>query len=229
VKAVRDRGQFTVALSGGNTPKKLFQLLTDDYYKTRLPWNDIYLFWVDERCVAPTHPESNYGEVERTLLSRVTMPASHVFRMLGEMEPARDAAKAYENTLRAFFHVDKSLPVFDLILLGMGDDGHTASLFPGTIGLTEKERWVIANHVERLSADRITLTFPLINNARDILVLCQGDSKANTLKEVFRTDISDTRYPIQRIRPTSGSLRWLVDHAAAAKLPADIRYNASHI
>lgn len=227
VSAVEKRGRFSIALSGGSTPRKLYSLLAEPYYRDRIAWDKWNVFWGDERCVPPDDGESNYGAARAALLSRVPIPAPQVHRMQGEVRPATEAARAYERELRLFFRNDP-VPRFDLILLGVGDDGHTASLFPGTSALTEKERWVTAPHVDRLGADRLSLTFPVINSARLILVLCAGDSKSSVVRDVFQSD-GPVRFPIQRVAPTEGELVWLLDKPAASRLPATARFEAVHL
>ncbi len=186
------------------------------------------MFWGDERCVPPDHPESNYGMAKAALLDKVGLGEGHAIRILGEMTPAQEAARDYERKLRLFFR-DEELPRFDLILLGLGEDGHTASLFPGTAALAERERWVVANHVERLNADRITLTLPAINAAHRVLFLVSGESKAAVVREIFRDDVSNDRFPAQLVRPGSGEVAWLLDAAAAQRLWPEPRYRAKHI
>jgi len=217
--AVEERSQFTLVLSGGSTPLKLFSLLADPYYRNRISWQKTYVFWGDERCVPPTHLDSNYRAANEALLAKSGIPDSHVFRIPGEMESPQEAARSYQDALRTFFNLDKSLPQFDFIFLGVGEDGHTASLFPGTPALKEHTKWVTAQRVEKLNADRITLTLPLINNARRIVFLCRGASKAEILKEIFREDRPQDRFPAQLVNPVKGELIWLVDKAAASKLP----------
>ena len=227
--AVKERSSASIALSGGNTPKKIYLQLAESYFRGRIPWRDLNIFWGDERCVPPDHPDSNYRMAKETFLSKVSIPSNHIFRIPAEMENPREAAKSYENTLRAFFKVRESMPKFDLILLGLGEDGHTASLFPGTTAEKEKQHWVVANFVEKLSAKRISLTFPIINNARRVLFHCSGASKAKIVREVFRDDISMDRYPAQRVRPNGGELIWLLDQGASSKLPSTVTAEAIHV
>jgi 6-phosphogluconolactonase len=216
--AVRSRGRFTVALSGGSTPKSLYTLLAQT---PSLPWDKIYFFFGDERHVPPDSPESNYRMVRESLLSKVPIPAASVFRLAGELPDASDAAKAYEQTLRQFFHEPAhGLPRLDLILLGMGPDGHTASLFPGIPALQEKSRWVISDWVEKFKTDRITLTLPVINNAAVVMFLVSGQDKASTLKEVLEGQQPGELFPSKLIKPTNGQLIWMVDRAAAGQLAA---------
>jgi 6-phosphogluconolactonase len=226
--AVSARQQAVVALSGGATPKRLFEILGDDYHRTRIPWDKLHIFWVDERCVPPHHPDSNYGVAKTALFSKVSFPESHLHRIHGEVTPPSEAARAYESELKAFFKIEKSLPVFDLITLGLGEDGHTASLFPGTEALLEKTKWVAAPYVEKLSAPRITLTLPVINAARKVLFMVEGAKKAAILREVLPEDAPQHR-PAQRVRPENGELIWLFDRAAASELPNEVRFKANHL
>jgi 6-phosphogluconolactonase len=218
--AVAERGRFTVALSGGSTPKALYSLLASAEFAARmptLPWPRIYLFFGDERCVAPDHAESNYRMVEESLLSKIVIPSENVHRMIGEIEPAI-AAAAYETELRQFFpsSPDK-LPRFDLILLGLGEDGHTASLFPDSPALSETEHLVATTYVEKLDAHRLTLTFPVINNAAQITFLVAGQSKANVVKEILGNEAGMAIYPAARIEPHSGKCAWMITSDAAAE------------
>jgi 6-phosphogluconolactonase len=214
--AVRSKDRFTVALAGGSTPKALYSLLATN---TALPWDKMYLFFGDERHVPPDHPESNYRMARETLLSKVPIPASNVFRVSAENPDAGQAAQSYEQTLRQFFQTPPgSLPRFDLILLGMGPDGHTASLFPGTKALQERSRLVVANWVEKFKTDRITLTLPVLNNAAVVMFLVSGQDKAKILKEVLEGSQPPDLLPSKLICPTDGKLIWLVDQAAATAL-----------
>jgi 6-phosphogluconolactonase len=219
--AVEARDRASWSLSGGSTPKKLFQLLAEPYYKDRIPWQKLHLFWGDERCVAPEHPDSNYKMTRDALLSKISFPENNTHRVPAEMTPAIDAARAYDQSLKVFFKHERPFPAFDVMMLGMGDDGHTASLFPGTTALEENEKWVASTYVEKLSASRITLTYPVINNSRRILILCAGEGKASVLKEVLRTG-TPIRFPVQRVQPQNGELIWLLDAAAASKLTPDV-------
>ena len=209
-EAVRERGRFDVALSGGSTPKKMFEVLA----KLDAPWDRIHLWWGDERTVPPDHKDSNYGMAKQALIDRVPVPASNVLRMEGERDPEA-AARDYEQKLLAALGTP---PAFDLILLGMGPDGHTASLFPGSPGVTETKRYVIANPVDSPLAGgktmRITLTFPAIAAARHTRFLVAGADKADTLAGVLEGPRG--RYPSQLV--TGADVQWLVDTAAASKL-----------
>jgi len=213
--AISQTGRFTVALSGGSTPKTLFQLLASDYQE-KIDWKNTYIFWGDERCVPPDDADSNYKMARETLLDHVSLPESNVYRIKGELPP-EDGAAQYEETLRTYFN--NELPRLDLILLGMGDDGHTASLFPGTDALNERQKWVIPNHVVSAKQTwRITLTLTVINNASNIMFLVAGTGKAETLKRVLQGDYKPTELPSQLIKPTNGNLIWAVDHAAGSLL-----------
>jgi 6-phosphogluconolactonase len=216
--AVAQRGRFTIALSGGSTPKGLFNLLATNAL-TVLPWDRMFFFWGDERHVPPTDPDSNYRMAQETMLSKVPVPPGNVFRMAAENPDAEAAAEDYEKTLRKFFALEPGqFPRFDLILLGMGPDGHTASLFPGTAGLQEKSRLVIANWVEKLKTSRLTFTLPVLNAARCVAFLVGGTDKAAVLRTVLEEDVPAEQYPAKLVRPTDGKLIWLVDRAAASEL-----------
>lgn len=216
--AVALRGRFTIALSGGSTPKSLFNLLATNA-RTVLPWDRTFFFWGDERHVPPTDPESNYRMAEETMLSKIPVAAGNVFRIPTENPDAAAAADSYEQTVRKFFQLEPGqVPVFDLILLGMGPDGHTASLFPGTAGLQERSRLVIANWVDKLKAFRLTLTLPVLNAARSVVFLVSGTDKAPVLHEVLEEEVAAEQYPSKLIRPSNGKLIWLVDRAAASAL-----------
>ncbi len=219
-EAVSARGRFTVALSGGSTPKGLFNLLATNGRAT-LPWDRTFFFWGDERHVPPTDSDSNYRMANETLLSKVPVPPGNVFRIAAENPDAAAAAAAYEQTLRKFFETDApAVPRFDLILLGMGPDGHTASLFPGTAGLQEKSRLVIANWVEKLKAYRLSFTFPVLNAARNVDFLVGGTDKASVLRSVLEDDGAGEPYPAKLVRPNDGRLIWFLDRAAASGLSA---------
>jgi 6-phosphogluconolactonase len=217
-EASAQRGRFTIALSGGSTPRSLNTLLATNA-RTSLPWDRMFFFWGDERHVSPTDPESNYGMAEETLLSKIPVAPANVFRIPAENPDADAAARAYEQTLRKFFALQPGqFPRFDLILLGMGPDGHTASLFPGTAALQEKSRLVVANWVEKFKTYRITLTLPVLNAARCVAFLASGTEKAAALKAVLEGDEPGEQYPSKLVRPTDGKLIWLLDRAAASGL-----------
>jgi 6-phosphogluconolactonase len=217
-EAVSQRGRFTIALSGGSTPKSLYNLLATNA-RTALPWDRMFFFWGDERHVPPTDPDSNYRMADEAMLSKIPVPAANVFRMKTENPDAEEVAQDYEHTLRKFFKTGpEEFPSLDLILLGMGPDGHTASLFPGTAALREKSRLVVANWVEKLNASRITLTLPVLNAALCVTFLVSGMDKATVLHEVLEGDGPGDQYPSRLVRPSKGKLIWLLDRAAASQL-----------
>jgi 6-phosphogluconolactonase len=211
VSAAALRERFSIALSGGSTPKTLFQLLASEAYKSRIDWPRVEIFFADERCVPPDHADSNFRMANETLLSRVPIRKENVHRMRGEIDP-NQAAKEYGEMLTARLG-DGGL---DMILLGMGDDGHTASLFPGTAALNETKHRCVANFVAKLNMWRITLTAPFINRAEEILVLATGSSKAKRVSEVLEGPRDPQRLPIQMIDPIRGKLTWILDADAAA-------------
>ncbi|MBS1118183.1 MAG: pgl [Deltaproteobacteria bacterium] len=215
--AVRDRGGCSIALSGGSTPKRLFQLLAADG-RDALPWDRIDLWWGDERAVPPDHPDSNYNMTRQALIEPLGLDPARVHRMRGEASDLSVAARDYEDELvRAL----GSPPVFDYVMLGMGPDGHTASLFPGSPALAETRRFVVANPVSspltKGAATRITMSPPALNAGRHVRFLAAGADKAAPLKHVLEGP-KDPKYPAQLIAPSSGDLVWFVDHAAAALL-----------
>jgi 6-phosphogluconolactonase len=215
-KAVDANGAFAVALSGGSTPKRIYELLAGDDFRQRVSWPATHLFFTDERCVPPNHAESNYRMAREALFSKVDLPEGNVRRMRGEIE-AVASAKLYEAEMRAYFG-DVRWPRFDMILLGMGDDGHTASLFPHTDALAESSLWVIANPVAKFDAYRLTLSAPAINNAARIAFVVTGASKAGRLDDVLNGSHDSQRLPAQMISPVNGTLEWFLDGSAAAKL-----------
>lgn len=215
--AVNARGRFVTALSGGTTPKGLFQQLTEEPYRSLIPWDKCFFFWVDERHVPFDHPDSNYRMTQEFLLSKVPIPKENVFPMTNGSLPVDKAANAYEIKLRKFFGGD-AFPRFDLSLMGMGDDGHTASLFPRVEQLNEMEKWVVGYYVDDAKKDRVSLTFPVLNASRELLALVSGDKKAKMLKEVLEGPKDPPRYPIQYLRPVDGKLIFLMDAPAAAFL-----------
>jgi len=217
--AIRTSGRFAVALAGGSTPRGVYTLLASDPFASRVNWPRVHVFWGDERCVPPGHPESNYRMARETLLDHVPIPPANVHRIPCEQEPTR-AAAAYERTLWKFFAVspEGGPPRFDLILLGMGDDGHTASLFPGTTALHERRRWVVAHYVEKLQAWRVTLTPVVLNAAAHVIFLVSGAGKAARLRQVLRGPYQPDVLPAQIVQPATGRLVWLVDAEAAAHL-----------
>jgi 6-phosphogluconolactonase len=222
VKAAAGRGIARIAISGGTTPKAMFALLASpaEPYLKQVPWDKLELYWVDERCVPPDDAESNYRMTKEALLSKVPLAAERVHRMEGELQPEVAAAR-YEAVIRNTFRLEGAeTPTFDLVLLGMGDDGHTASLFPHTDALNEMSHIVVPNHVPQKDTWRITLTWPVINQGREVAFLIEGSGKAQVLHDVFLGPYQPETYPSQIIRPASGRLTLLLDAAAAAKLPA---------
>src|SRR5215210_6349519 len=214
--AIAARGRFTIALSGGNTPKPTYNLLGEKPWLDRIDWDRVDVFWGDDRHVHPTHPDSNFGMAMNTLLSKVPIPYAHVYRMHTEKPDAERVAEDYEETLRDEFDLEEGeWPRFDLVLMGIGADGHTASLFPGSEAVREREQLVIAPWVSSLGAFRITLTVPVFNNAALALFLVSGEEKAEALRAVLEGDFQPDRFPAQAIRPEEGKLLWLVDRAAA--------------
>lgn len=216
--SINAQGYFSIALSGGSTPKTVYELLTDKAFSRYVDWEHTHIFWGDERCVPPDHTDSNYRMARLTLLDNVPLPVTNIHRIKGELDPAQAAAD-YEQTLRQFFARRRDGNVrFDLILLGMGDDGHTASLFPGTPALEETERLVVENYVEKLDSWRITLTAPVINAADRVTFLVTGKSKADILQQVLEGPYQPHELPSQLVQPVSGNLLWMVDEPAAARL-----------
>ncbi len=213
---VRESGKFTVALSGGSTPKAMLSLLAQKPFADSLPWPAIRFFWGDERCVPPDHADSNFRMATEALLSKIPLPPENVFRIPAEDEDHNRAAENYSLTLRQAFNTEA--PQFDLIFLGMGTDGHTASLFPGTEALQVEDRIAVANFVEKLDAWRVTLTAQTINQARNIIFLVAGEDKAEALKEVLEGERQPENYPSQLIQPSNGALLWMLDEAAAGLL-----------
>ena len=213
LNSVRAHDRFTVSLSGGSTPRGLYSQLARN--AQRLPWNKIYLFWGDERHVPPDDKDSNYRMVRETLLSQAPIPPDHVFRMPAEQSDAAQVAKEYEQTLRDFFALKPGeLPRFDLVLLGLGPDGHTASLFPGSAALQERSRLVVANWVQKFGHHRLTLTAPVLNNAAEVMFLVSGAEKAPALQSVLYSNAPAEQFPAKLIRPVNGRLIWMVDRAA---------------
>ena len=223
--AVADHDGFTVALAGGNTPRRMYQLLAEDRFASRVDWKTVHVFFGDERCVPHNHPESNYRMVYESLISQVAIPASNVHQIAIEADPFL-SAKRYESELRALFP-DLEAPGFDLVLLGLGDDGHTASLFPETSALNAQEEWVVANWVEKLKAYRITLTAPAINGAANVTFLVVGAGKAPAVAEVLSGPAQPERFPAQLIKPEAGTLTWLLDSQAASRLTNHLAVHVS--
>jgi 6-phosphogluconolactonase len=209
-------GRFSISLSGGSTPEKLFTLLAGEKYSKCMPWKNTFIFWGDERYVPLNDPRNNAHVAKTLLLDKTDIPAANIFVIPVNIEPATEAAKAYENSIRKFF--GDSLPQFDLILLGIGENAHTASLFPHTAVIHEQNEWVSAVYVDEVKMYRITMTAPLINNARNIVFLAVGEGKAEVLKTVLTSAYQPEKYPAQLISPVNGNLYWFLDKKAAALL-----------
>ena len=218
-EAIGERGAFAVALAGGSTPRRVYELLAGEESRAAVDWANVHVFFGDERAVPPDDADSNYRMANEALLSRVPVPPENVHRIEGVGDAAANASD-YESEMRGFFG-DAEWPRLDLVLLGMGDDGHTASLFPGTAALEEGRAWVAANWVEKLGAWRVTLTAPAVNAARHVLFLVNGAGKAGRLREVLKGERDPAHLPSQLIRPSDGTLEWFVDRPAAARLEGD--------
>lgn len=217
--AIRARGRFTVVLSGGSTPRSLYSLLATEPRFSRVDWRRVHFFWGDERSVPPIHKDSNFRMVRETLLSKVNPPPTNIHRIPAEKTVASEAAKAYMEELKSFFSLQEGeWPRFDLVLLGMGPDGHTASLFPDTLVLHEATSLVAAPWVDKLKSYRITLTPPALNHAAHVLFIVAGPDKAPALREVLEGSFRPETYPAQLIRPLDGKITWMVDREAAAQL-----------
>ena len=214
--SVARQGRFSVALAGGNTPRRVYELLATDEFKQQIDWPNVHIFFGDERPVPHEHPGSNYRMAFEALLSKVPIPVINVHPMNGAGDPDANA-RNYESELRSFFG-GASWPRFDLVLLGMGEDGHTASLFPDSPALDERHAWVVANWIEKLGEFRVTLTAPAINAAANAIFLVAGEKKAERLYEVLRGPSQPAHLPSQLISPKEGSLCWMVDAAAATRL-----------
>jgi len=225
-EAIDKRGSFTVALAGGSTPKALYQLLASDKFRDKIDWSKVFFFFGDERHVPPDNAESNFRMADENLFEPLKISKKNIFRWIAEEKYAEIVADDYESWIWKFF-TDKGLhteedgddePSFDLILLGMGADGHTASLFPDTEALNETEKIATENYVEKLDKTRLTLTFPVINNARNVVFLVTGEEKAATLRDVLEGDFQPEKLPAQNVRPNHGNLFWLLDEKAASLL-----------
>jgi 6-phosphogluconolactonase len=224
-QAVSEKGSFTVALSGGSTPKALYSLLaTDAALRSQLPWDKMYMYFGDERSVGPDHPDSNFRMATETMLSKVPIKPEQVFRIKGEYKDTEKAAQEYEQVLRTSFKIaEGQFPRFDLVFLGIGNEGHTASLFPGTKALHETKRLAVRNWVGKLYTNRITLTAPAINNAARVIFMVTGADKTLALKGVLEGPYEPDQLPAQLIQPPNGKLVWLVDTVAGGMLSIGIR------
>jgi 6-phosphogluconolactonase len=219
-KAIQERGRFLVALNGGSTPNRLFQLLGTEY-SDKVDWSKVHIFWGDERCVPPDDSGSSYGKARGALFVHVPIPETNIHRVIGEHEPV-EAAKEYALTLKEFANSPFDFPCFDLAYLGMGEDGHTASLFPGSpVDVTEPTLPVTAQYQDR-PANRVTITQLVFNQARMVAFMATGDKKAKTLAEVLSGRYNPELLPAQRIDPRNGQLIWLVDENAASQLPKEL-------
>jgi 6-phosphogluconolactonase len=219
--AIQQHGRFAVALSGGSTPKRMYEILAQQY-DDEVDWAFVHFFWGDERFVPSTNAASNYHMTEVALLNAIELQNGNVHRVRTEMESAEASAAAYEREIISFFSLlPGEPPKFDLVLLGLGTNGHTASLFPYSKALPEKSRLVVAEYIEEVKQSRITLTAPAINAARDILFLVTGAEKANVVKEILFSPVDTERLPAQLIHPNPGTTTWLLDRSAATQLPKD--------
>ncbi|HVE58733.1 MAG TPA: 6-phosphogluconolactonase [Pyrinomonadaceae bacterium] len=220
--SIEMRGVFSVALAGGSTPKALYRLLASNEFRDKIDWSKVFFFFGDERNVLPDDADSNFRMADENLFKPLTIKAENIFRWQTELGEAEIIAENYEQTIRAFFNLaENGLPRFDLILLGMGADGHTASLFPFTEALRETEKIAAANFVEKLQTTRLTLTFPVVNNARNVIFLAAGEEKAETLKAVLEGEFAPEKLPSQNVRPKEGELYWLIDKNVAKLLGKD--------
>lgn len=222
-RAAADRGRAMVALSGGNTPRALYRLLAQPEWRDRIPWDKLHVFWSDERYLPPTDPQSNFRVADEALLSRVPIPSKNIHRFLTEQGTAEEVASDYEQAIRDAF--DPEPPRFDLVLLGLGSNAHTASLFPFSDVLRMRERLVAADFIEEVNGERLTFLPALINSAQNVLFLVNGAEKSEVVRDVISSPYEPERLPAQLIRPHPGSLTWLLD-APAARLVADISQSA---
>ena len=220
-RSIRERDRFLVALNGGSTPNRLFQLLATDY-REQVDWSKVQVFWGDERCVPPDDTGSSYRQARDLLLSHVPIPESNINRIKGELPPS-EASKEYAVILKEYASAPFDWPSFDLVYLGMGEDGHTASLFPGSPVTVFEPTLPVTAHYQDRPANRVTLTQLVFNQARLIVFMATGEKKAITLAEVLSDRYNPELYPAQRIDPKDGELIWLVDEAAASKLPRKMK------
>jgi len=218
-RAVHTHGSFNVALSGGNTPRRLYQLLASHPFREHIPWDSVHVFWGDERCVPANDPRSNAHMAHQLLLDQVPIPSENIHPVPVDLSPAQ-AAEQYEAELRNFFA--NHSPIFDLIFLGMGANAHTASLFPHTSVLNEKERWVADIYLPEQDLYRVTFTVPLINLAKEVVFIVDGADKAHALQNVLEGPYHPQEFPAQLIRPNGEHPTWLVDKAAAHKLTTEM-------
>lgn len=217
-ESIKERGRFRVALSGGSTPRRVYEMLASNGFKRRIEWDRVDFFWGDERYVSADDRDSNYRMTAEALLRHVPVPVANVHRVPTEISPPAAAAGAYEEDIRQCFNHAASVPQFDLIYLGLGTNGHTASLFPHSPALREQSRLVLADFVSEVNMWRITMSAPLLNRGCTVAFLIQGQAKAEVLREVLLGPRDPERLPAQLIRP-EGKLLWMVDEAAASQLP----------
>ncbi|MBN1126176.1 MAG: 6-phosphogluconolactonase [Sedimentisphaerales bacterium] len=216
IKAVCDRGRFYVALSGGHTPQRFFELLSDSELTKKIPWNQIEVFWVDERCVPPDAKDSNYGLAADTFLSKVRIPAANVHRINGECESLEQAAVDYEETIRRIFRLKPGqVPRFDLIVLGMCPDGHIGSLYPNTYALIDTDDLVAPVYLMEGDFSRITLTAPVLTAAQHLMILISGPEKAAILRNVIQSEPDEIKYPVHTLWPILDRITWIIDGQAA--------------
>lgn len=220
-EAIESRGRFTIAFSGGNTPKPMYELLATPEFSKRIDWSKTYAFWGDERCVPHDSPQSNYRMVNDLLLSKVPIPRENVHPTVGQDEDPSRSAENYERSIRNVFQANgKEIPSFDLNLMGIGDEGHTASIFPDSPVFDVQDRLVTFVHVEKVKMWRITFTLPLLNHARHVVFMVEGKGKQDILPQVLDSANPSRTIPAQFIHPVNGTLEWFVDELAAQKLPA---------
>jgi len=216
-EAIVSHGRFTIALSGGSTPKATYSLLGSEPYRSQIDWTQVEIFWSDERCVPPDDKESNYALAQQVLLSNIPIPTNQIHRMPADTSDRDTASQAYEREMQRTFSTD-SIPNFDLIQLGMGPEGHTASLFPHQESLHEQQRLVMPVNVPKPPPPRLTFTPPLLNAAKHVLFLVAGSEKADALKAVLEGEYEPDEYPAQIVRPVNGDGTWMLDTSAAGKL-----------
>ena len=219
-ESVSKTGLFMLAVSGGSTPREMHRLLAEEPYRSDIPWNDTHIFWVDERCVPVDDPASNYGLAKKDFLDRAPIPPDQIHPMPGEAAP-EEGAVIYSGDLQKSFQIKESdFPVFDLIFLGVGKDGHTASLFPGQRALDEKQRWVVNVKGGHPDVSRLTMSYPVLNHAGHIVFLASGKEKAMILKEIIEN--RSARLPAQKVQPVNGTLTWLLDRDGASLLSGEL-------
>lgn len=217
-QAVAEKGRCAVALSGGSTPKRLYSLLGSQPYRETVPWPQVHVFWSDERCVPPDHIASNFKLASDAFLSKIPLPAANIHRIRGEEGPGK-AARSYEEDLKSFF--GSGVPSFDLVLLGAGEDGHTASLFPGSPALEERERISLPVYLERPQYDRVTLTLPVLNHALQVIFLATGRAKSEVVSAILEEN-NPQRFPAGLVRPQNGAISWFLDREAAMQVRAPL-------